>query len=472
MNFPIITLHESNTDNLDNLGFGTLTPTACEITERAAGYFELTATFPAGGLRVSDLRCGRVICAPAPVRESPEITVPSGSGTEIREIWANQTSQSLWLRSKPAAGVRVYKLSSGEECQKLSETTSSGTTFYRVATDKGGAVGYIASGNLTNTGRTVTIQTGTDVPPSSITLTLARRQPFRIYKIEANSGERSVKVYAQHLTYDWNDTVFKPSMPMTSSANFTAFYSTYMQSTTYLTNNLDNLGYLIKDYTNSPFKLNTEHITAAMKTPIEIIIGDNGILKQVKGNLVRDGQTLYIVPRTSRAADYVIEYGKNLLSANLTTDSTDMITCIIPYGKNADDSPLYGSAVHASNRYEFSRNGRTRYVLYDVKANSSSAADIAAAKAELQAKATADLNGSVGALNRPAYSLDTSFVDLTVAPEYLRVANYYKFHLYDRVTVKDPDCGISITMYLAEYVFNVLTGEYTSIKLEEVESDE
>lgn len=472
MAYPIITLHESNTDDLNNLGFGVLTPIDCTITERAAGYFELEATFPVGGARVDSLRYGRVICAPAPVRESPEITVPSGSGSEVRQIWANRTSQSLWLRSKPAAGVRVCQLASGEECQKLAETTSSGTTFYRVATMAGGAVGYIAAGNLTDTGRTITVQTGTDAPAGSITLQLARRQPFRIYKIEANSGERTVKVYAQHLTYDWNDTVFKPNMPMTSSANFTTFYTTYMQSTSYLTNNLDNLGYYIKDYTNAPFKLNSEHITPALKTPMEIIIGDNGILKQVKGNLIRDGQTLYIVPRTSRAADYVIEYGKNMLTANLTVDVTETVTCIIPYGKNADNTPLYGTAVHASNRYQFSRNGRTRYIEYDVKANSASTEDINAAKAELRAKATADLNGTVGALNRPAYTLDTTFIDLTVVPQYKALANYYNFHLYDRVTVRDSGCGISVTMYLAEYVYDVLKGEYTSIKLEEVPADE
>jgi len=470
VDYPIITLHESNTDDLNSLGFGVLTPIECTITEKAASYLELAATFPVGGKRVDSLRYGRVICAPAPVRESPEINVPSSTtGTETREIWANRTAQSLWLRSKPAAGVRVYQLASGEECQKLSETTSSGTTFYRVATMTGGAVGYIAAGNLTNTGRTVEVQTGTDAPAGSITLTLARRQPFRIYKVKADSGSRTVKVYAQHLTYDWNDTVFKPNMPLTSSANFTAFYSTYMKSTSYLTNNLDNLGYLIKDYTNAPFKLNNEHITAALKTPMEILTSDNGILSQTKGSLVRDGQTLYIVPRTGRKASYVIEYGKNLLSANLTIDTTNTITCIIPYGKTADNQPLYGSAVHAANRYQYSRNGRTRYIQYDVQAASTSAADVAAAKAELQAKATADLNGQVGALNRPRYSLDTSFVDLTIVPQYISLANYYKFHLYDRITVRDEDAAINIEMYLAEYTYNVLSGEYTDITLEEVE---
>lgn len=459
-----VTIHAKDAVDFTTLGLGIINPTQCYITEKAGNYCELSATLPIEDAKSSLVTVGAIVCAEMPLRESPEIDVPGGSGDIERQVWVNRTSVALSLYSKPAAGVRVASLASGEECQKISEVTQSGTTFFRVAKMGGGSVGYIPSANLQNTGRTVIIHAGGDNPSGTVTITLARRQPFRIYKTVRDSQARTISINAHHLTYDLGSAIYKHNMPSTSKY-INDFWETYSTSS-YMTPDVRSYGYEVKDYTNIPFKT-----SAKFKTVIEVLCETGGALEQVDGCLMRDGTTLYILPKQNRNSGYEIRVGKNLLSASLTEDTADVITAIRPYGKKSDGTtPLYGELVTASNVADFGPFARVRYIEYNVKATDSTTAAENAAKAKLAQLAQADLDGSADALNTPTKDVSTSFFDVYSTAAYAAIANSYKLHLYDMVRVYDPDMGINVSMMLSEYSYNCLSGEYTKVKLETLKS--
>ena len=460
----MITLYESTETDFTTLGLATLNPAECYIEEHAGGMYELTLREPMNDERHKLLVTGRLISAPSPTRESPEISMPgSQSQTVTRQVWkvTSAVTTRLYIRNKPN-GTKISYLTAGQEVYKLGEDTSTGSTWLKLATIKGGIEGYslVSEGGvayLQNTGRTVTITTGEDTSAGVVTLELSSQQLFRIYSVERSSDERMVTVHARHISYDLMGVVVKSSN-LTVNENIhyiinTRFYDPsdghYIASHT-LTQ------FTITSYPNPRLK-----ITLGGKNLMEVLLGDDGIVDQINGRIIRDNFNFYILSDEERDMGFEIRYSKNLLRANLTEDISKIATIVCPLGK-FNDSPTWGSNQTSSNVGKYGRVARV--IQYDIP---DSITTEAAAKAWLSSEGAKEF--TVNHIDEPTYKLDASFLHLELAPKYKDLANLYTMHMYDSIKVTDEEAGISKNIRMVGYIFDVLTQTYKEVTLGEVE---
>ena len=361
----------------------------------------------------------------------------------------------LYIRNAPN-GTKIGYLSVNDEVQKLGEDTSTGSTWYKIATMNGGVTGYCISGEggvayFQDTGRTVTVTIGNDTPSSIESVTLSKTQLFRIYSVEVSSQDRSVTVNARHISYDLagvhSKTSYNWNKPISEIVG-------YFSNTSYFTHDC---GIAVTDYSGRYAKVSVQG-----KNALEILLGDpSGIIPQIKGRFVRDNFNIYILPSEERKLGFEIRYGKNLLSANYKKDISDVVTSVLPLGKTANNTALWGTMQNSTHLTEFGRIARV--IQYDVQAASTSTSDVNAAKLLLNQHAQAEF--STNHIDEPVITLDTEFVALDLAPKYLALANEYSMHLYDSIRVYDPDAGIDMTVAMTEYTFDVLAQKYTSVTL-------
>ena len=456
----MIVLYESNSSDYTSLGLAVLNPVECTVSEIAGGSYELNLVHPiTSDGKHSLLKCGRIIKAPCPVRESPIIEYESGGSsaqTVTRHVYkVVNISSRLYVRNSPN-GTKISYLNVNDEVQKLGEDTSTGSTWYKIATMKGGVTGYCISGEggvpyFQDTGRTVTVTIGNDTPSSITSVTLSKTQLFRIYSVEISSENRMVTVNARHITYDLVGVHSKTSYSVDEyiyqlMARFT--------NTSYFTHDC---GIACTDYSKKKVK-----VALSNKNALEALLSDtDGAVTQSGVRLVRDNFNLYTLPKDDRQLGFEVRYGKNLLSASYTKDISDVVTAVLPLGKTATDGALWGTIQNSSHISEY--GNITRVIRYDVKAASTSTADVNAAKASLNAHARAEFTDNH--IDEPVVTLDAEFVALDLAPKYLALANEYSMHLYDSIRVYDPDAGIDMTVAMTEYTFDVLAQKYTSVTL-------
>ena len=460
----MITLFESNETDFTTLGLATLNPTSCYIEERAGGMYELTLTEPMTDERHHLLTAGRIIQAPSPTRESPEISNPgSSSQTVTRQIWkvTSAVTSRLYVRTAPN-GTKISYLVAGQEVLKLGEDTSTGSTWLKLATMDGGTEGYslVSEGGvayLTNTGRTKTITTGEDTPSGTINLELSTLQLFRIYSVERSSDERMVTVRARHITYDLMGIVAKNSSLAVDSWINTIF-NTYLlndQSQNFI------MSHTLPQFTVKSYPNNRIKITLGGKNLMEILLGDDGIVDLINGRIVRDNFNFYILSDETRDMGFEIRYGKNLLKANLTEDISKTATVVCPLGK-FNDAPFWGHNQTSSNVSKYGKIAKV--IQYTIP---SSITTEAAAKAYLDGEGAKEF--TVNHIDEPTYKLDTNFVHLEIAPKYKDLANLYTMHMYDSIKVVDTEAGISKTIRMNGYTFDVLTQTYTEVTLGELD---
>jgi hypothetical protein len=143
----MITIHAPNADDFSTLGLGALLPTEAVIEDEAGGMYELALSQPiADDGRHMLIQNGRIIKAPAPVRETPLVQIGQ-SGSVTRQIYKVQTSGArLRMRAKPSTSAKIlgsYKV--GTEVVRLEVSGS----WAKVILKKGGATGWMYNSYLT-----------------------------------------------------------------------------------------------------------------------------------------------------------------------------------------------------------------------------------------------------------------------------------------------------------------------------------
>lgn len=456
----MINLYESNAEDFASLGLAVLQPESCTVTEIAGGMYELNMVHPIDRGGKSDLlRCGRIIKASVPSRENPIIeyeTGGSGSTTVTRQVWqvTSAVTSRLYLRNSPN-GTKIGYLTSGQKVQKLGEDTSTGSTWLKVATMDGGVTGYAIQGEtiegtytyyLTNTGRTVTITIGDDTPSGVIDqVTLSKKQLFRIVSVERSSAERRVTVNARHISYDLMALHSRTSASWDKTAKqiVASFTDTEHDYWTYSGCKIE-----VTCYASGGAKVSLEG-----KNALELLLDKGGVLEQINGRIFRDNFNIYILPAASRSLGFEIRYGKNLLSANLKTDISEVVTRVLGVGSD-NGSAVWGTYQNSSHINDY---GIVTKVIKYAKTT----------RAGVNEEAAKEF--SVKHIDEPKVTLDAEFVALELAPRYAELANQYAMHIYDSLRVYDPDAGIDMTVAMNKYEFDVLQQKYTQVVLGTVE---
>lgn len=438
-------------------GLGLILPSECIIENGA----QLTMTQPIeDDLRWAQVQIGCIVKAAAPMRESPlyEMTgAQSGSTTVTRSIYRVDTNGGrLHLRQKPSTSSTILgKYKVGTEVVKLEESG----IWYRVSICEGGATGWMYAEYLEFVREvTETVSAAKPAAQSVLKVQPSRDQLYRIYSIETDTDTGLQVARALPIAYDLaKNPVGKEYSPENTPAATAA-------------REIFNAAQNPHDFTLHIGDISGE-VTGAYsyKGIIESLLEpDTGVVAQSGCIAIFDNLDLFLIPDVVRDTGVTIRRGKNLIGLTVTTDASEVITRVIPRGKDKDGNPLYlsGTPYVDSERIADYPVIRSKLIDYDVEVNDDDDAQFtsdAAARAELER--LAKLEFTQNGIDLPVYGMTVDFVLLSDIEEYAQYAHLQSVHLYDTVTVIDELIDLKAKVRATGYKWNVLTEQYETLTL-------
>ena len=460
-----ICIYPPTAEDFTTNGLGILNPLECTVEEVAAGKYELELVQPIDNtLRWAQIANGCIIKVPVPMRESPLYEAPAlGEPVTItRQVWVvSGTSHGLYIRTGPGMGYkRIGVKRNGVEVIELEDAPD---PWKKVCVIDGGQVGYMSTKYL-RPSRTIqeVIEPARPTGGSVVMVGQSREQLFRIYSVEQDSEAATVTAKALHVFYDEAgnliDGEYEIEEGKTEEANSVIA-------------KLDSMLLTPHSVRFQPINL-TGDVTGVFsyKTPVEAFLDpDEGIVAQTKALLVRDNWEAYLLPDMVRDRGVTVRRGKNLIGVQVTNDIADVVTRIIPVGKNKNGDPLYLSGtkyVDSVHIGEYSYP-RTKRIEYDVQTGKDGFNNDNAVREEIRrlAEEEFDKNG----VDLPAYGMEVDFVLLGNIAEYANYASLQAVHLYDTVTVIDEMLGLKAKVRVTGYKWDCLTEQYESVTLGELQ---
>lgn len=487
------------------IGDCVLTPESCRLHQVAGGAYDLTMlhTVDPGG-KWRWLVEGNII--KAPVQE--EILENAYSG---RELWIYETTGACVLRDDPSEPQSVNYLewsdqtdytkgscvtyygkayrctyfdpSSGQRFVppnnspwwvEIANTTGGGTVvanlaagteviwvsgqysdeWWEVAAYNGGVTGWIKQAQLTNERH----QTPEEIQPVVI-----HEQLFRIRQVTGDTDGMSIKVEAEHVSYDAAGLLVQKAdisraVPATAIALvLDGLYVPYEAGNVYTNMTTDANGVY-----NQTIK--GKSLINALLDP------DAGIVPTFDAELRRNNWDLYVMQKTDVDRGFRLMYGKNLKGVNWTRSDQNLITRIVPVAKNEAGEELYLDDVYVDSSH-ISEYPVIRMEQLTVKGqvgkDDGSGTDTvwteAALKDEMTAKAQERY--SVDRCDIPTMELTVDFEALGDTAEFAQYKALDKALLYDIVHVKEPRVGIDVELRVTEVEWDAVRCVVTGLKL-------
>ena len=220
-------------------------------------------------------------------------------------------SGPLHLRSGTGTNYKILgKYKKGREVIVLNKTTSS---WYEV-TAPDGKRGYMASQYLTfQRTETQTVQTNVSFRNQVIESRQLREQPFRIYRVVPELDK--VTVYARHIFYDLLDNMVKSLKPSPSAVGASVVQS--LSGACLSTHDFS----FYSDLTSTAEDAEWENIN-----PVEVLLGEGGLVEKYAAELARDWFDVFLVKRVGNDTDVSIREKKNLTGISYDVDETDVVT--------------------------------------------------------------------------------------------------------------------------------------------------
>lgn len=470
----MITIYPPDCNDFSTNGLGILTPDECTVKEMAGGMYELTLVHSIDGdsLRWAQIARGCIIKAPVPMRESPLYELAAFEGTEstettvTRTVYKVSTSSGARLRMRTGPGFDYSVLNSYEPGTEVIYLGASGS-WYHVSLRNGGAVGYMHSSCLTRVGTIEeTVTTTQPVTREGITVQPSRDQLFRVCSIETDTAEKTVTATAQHIFYDLRGNLvneaYKPEKVRA--------YNVVQHIGEHL---LNPNAFTLVAPDRLKRKISGDY---SYKSPVEVLLDpEEGVAAQAKAMVVRDNYDVYLLPDKKRDMGVTIRRGKNLVGVSVNSDESDVVTRIIPVGKDKDgeDLLLEGDEPYVDSDYiDDYPVVYSRRINYDVKVVDEDAdgettfLTVAEARAKLSELAEADFSDGA---DLPVYGMEVDFVLLGDAEGYENYAALQSIHLYDTVTVIDSLIGLKAQVRVTGYEWDALTQQYTSVTLGDIQ---
>ena len=448
-------------DDFTTNGLGILTPLECTVEEQAAGMYELEMVHPIDNtLRWMQIQNGCIIKVPTPVRENPLYEAPAIEAaapvTVTRQVWRATDGQHI--RQKPdRLSKKMGSVRKGGEVIELADAKD---PWIKVCKVKGGQVGYMSTRYLKAV-RTITETIQPAKPPvvvGSVEINQSRDQLFRIYSVEQDSESGTVTAKGMHVFYDDAGNLINTKYEPKNAAVATVMSK--IASSLHQTAEVDFQAFNLTGKITGDF---------SYKTPVEAYLDpDEGIVAQTGAMLFRDNWEAYLLPDMVRDLGVTIRRGKNLIGVEVTNDISDVVTRIIPIGKNKNGNPIglsgtgYMDSSHI-NEYPFPRVKR---IEYDVQTGKDGFNSDTAVRNELRRLAQEDFKNGA---DLPTYGMEVDFVLLQNTAEYENFASLQAVHLYDTVTVIDEMLGLKAKVRVTGYKWDCLTEQYESVTLGELQ---
>ena len=292
--------------------------------------------------------------------------------------------------------------------------------------------------------------------------------------IMTETGEISLSVYAEHISYITNDLSIPPELSLTGTAQ---------QALDQWKDALiggDTSGITVdSDVTNTSSTLLTIQNVANARQALGGVEGS--ILYNWKGEYRFDNLHISLKKQRGTTANTLLSYGRNLLTFEQEQNIAETYTTLYPYalvttaGGMAQklvtiDGYLVDSKYvsHYPNRKIKTHDFTSDFQNYRIGAKPSenaeegvTYADLATIKKYLKGKALHFM--TTNDIGVPKISTTITFADLSKTDDEL--AKFEKLSLCDKVPVRFEKLGINSTIKVTRTVWNVLTDSYDSIEL-------
>lgn len=445
----MICIFDKSAADFSGNGLGPLTPSKCEVTETLNGSWELTLTHPLDEIgKWTRLQPGRIIKAPVPAAPAYAATKPSGSA-ETRKIYkvSTSTGERLHLRQSPSMSAKILsRYKNGTEVSAIAESGS-----WMEVTTPDGKHGYMWAKSLTFV-RTETIGGTGGTESEIIKKTQLREQPFRIYKI-STSLKDGVTVNARHLFYDLADNLMEDYKPDGAAASEVAAQI------------------LAKCKTPSGFVMHCEMTTTGtaewtQKNPVEALLGDGSLADTWKAELSRDWWDIYAIDRVGVDRPVTIREKKNLKGFSMEKDESDVITRLVPVGKNKDGDPLYLPEGYIDSQYinDYANPKWGVLEVSDASVGSKGKGKLTTDEAYAKMREAAQKEFDAGC-DMAALTVDVDFVQIGDTVEGRDVAELNNMYIGDGVWVISPTTGVKMQARITDYTFDCIARRYTQMTL-------
>lgn len=278
-------------------------------------------------------------------------------------------------------------------------------------------------------------------------------QPFRIRNIEKPEDSETVKVLAQHVSYQLTENYLKPSSARYASAN---------QMLDYLTRG----GHMVPQIDTTLWTFQSDIV---LSQPEQVDIEDpksvraflggseGSMIDHYGGELEWDYWTVKLLASRGRVTNKVIRYGLNLESLAFATDVTGLVTGYLGWWRDSDGLYYTDAIMYKSNVSDFAYpriepvDLSQEITLTEGQTNPTTA--------QMEAALQAYMN------TQEANHLSTSIV-VNAVPEELQ--NVY---LCDTVTVVHPGYALQQQAKVVETVYDPINERYKSITIGEIQQD-
>ena len=516
----MICLFEKDATSFTGNGIAVLKPSICTVSEVAGGSYTLHMEHPADDDGIYALITDeRIIRAPVPPRHIPAITLPETM------IWETTASADLYsvlpstrripcaedikaVKQNPSAyawtsgyvyqpGMLVsysggiyrarsenYSIAPTNSTYWSYETTVAGsgdTIIYTAGTvietlASGVMVSMVADYNATfmqvraqsgNTGyierskceETQTPESGEVIPAQDIV-----EQPFRIYKIEYEDDQQSIRVEAKHISYDFQGNALRDCQ-MTNVDPMTAI--------AILRGNL-----VDPDDRRIASDIEGEAISAdwSFLNPINALLDpDSGMVPKLGAALLRNNRDFYILDNTNPRKGIRLKYGRNLLGVRWSQDSENVITRVLPRCGDGNGGNLYIDDIYVesdiSTNYhvqrfemlacpysvgdEFEKPDGTTITLTE---------ETAKEQMEIDPRKRFDID-KVDAL---LIQLEVQFLLLGDTEEYRQYKGLESVGMYDLIEVETGKSNMTAAAQVTEYEYDSILKRYNSIRAGDV----
>ena len=292
--------------------------------------------------------------------------------------------------------------------------------------------------------------------------------------IMTETGEISLSVYAEHISYITNDLSIPPELSLTGTAQ---------QALDQWKDSLiggDASGITVdSDVTNTSSTLLTIQNVANARQALGGVEGS--ILYCWKGEYRFDNLHISLKKQRGTTANTLLSYGRNLLTFEQEQNIAETYTTLYPYALVTTAGGMIQKLVtidgylvdskyvsHYPNRKIKTHDFTSDFQNYRIGAKTSenaeegvTYADLATIKKYLKGKALHFM--TTNDIGVPKISTTITFADLSKTDDEL--AKFEKLSLCDKVPVRFEKLGINSTIKVTRTVWNVLTDSYDSLEL-------
>jgi phage minor structural protein len=375
------------------------------------------------------------------------------------EAWTYVSSVSSSGGGSSGGGSSVYhegkvaeQIPGGQTIVFIADYNS---TYFRARSLRG-ATGYIRRNDCeqgTIAGQKIVIE------PRMIT-----EQVFRIYNVEIDSENQIVTVNARHKSYDYaGNTMMDCNVTEADANTAIAIMQGCLlnEDTRSIVCNIEN-GSITKDW--------------SWQNPIYALLEpDEGIVPILKGKLIRDNDDFFILDNSNPRTGITLRYGVNLLGVTWSRSTEDVITRILPRGKNKDDTDLFLEELYidSANIDDFPVV-RVEVLDCDCKVGQQiehadgTKQTLTEQDCYAKMREEAHKRFDTDKVDAVTVSLEVEFLLVGDTEEYKQYKGLQKVRMYDKIRIDHGLLGLDSTVQVSGYTFDAIMRRFKKITLGDV----